>query len=283
MKSALNFPSRSRSGRDKKGLGKIDHYPRFITPDFKSFDAIELAHKTEQIVCDGDRRKYTAFYSTGVYGGISTAYACGCCLRCVFCWIGLGREFPESVGNLHSPQEVIRELDSVAEESGVRKARISGCEPTIGRAHLLNLLECVEKSPLHVFILETNGMLFGQDESYVRELTAFPKVHVRISLKAGTSKEFTRRTGAKPENFEIPFQAVRYLMKYKVSFHVAAMSGDPRIMSAQERQHLISRLYRMNPQMLRGLEEEVVDPYRTTLLRLKTAGKNLDWSKPLHE
>jgi uncharacterized Fe-S cluster-containing radical SAM superfamily protein len=106
---------------------------------------------------------------------------------------------------------------------------------------------------------------------------------VRVSLKAGTAKEFTRRTGAQPEAFELPFQAIRYLLKYKVSFHVAAMSGDPRIMSGQERQHLISRLYRMNPQLLRGLEEEVVEPYKTSLLRLKTAGMNLDWSKRLRD
>ena len=242
-----------------------------------------MARKTEQIVCDGDRRKYTAFYSTGVYGGISTGYGCGFCLRCVFCWVGLDREFPESVGKFHSPQEVIKQLESVAEESGTRKVRISGCEPTIGRSHLLHLLDYVEKSPFQLFILETNGMLFGQDESYVRELTAFSKMHVRVSLKAGTSKEFTRKTGAQSEDFEIPFQAIRYLLKYKVSFHVAAMSGDARIMSAQERQQLISRLYKMNPQLLRGLEEEVIDPYRTTLLRLKTAGMNLDWSKPLRE
>jgi uncharacterized Fe-S cluster-containing radical SAM superfamily protein len=257
--------ARSRSGHAKQDIVVAsEQYPRFVTPNFQGFDAIELARKTEEIVCNGDQRKYTAFYSTGVYGGICTGYACGCCLRCVFCWIGLDREFPESVGKFYSPGEVMKELEAVAGESGVRKVRISGCEPTL-------------------FVLETNGMLFGLDESYVRELTEFPKVHVRVSLKAGTPKEFTRKTGALPEAFEIPFQAIRHLMKYKVSFHVAAMSGDPRIMSANERQQLISRLYKMNPQLLRGLEEETVDPYRTTLFRLKTAGVNLDWSKALRE
>lgn len=42
-----------------------------VTPDWKAFDPVELAKRTEKIVCKGDRRKYTAFYCTGVYGGIA--------------------------------------------------------------------------------------------------------------------------------------------------------------------------------------------------------------------
>lgn len=54
-------------------------YPRFITAkNFEPFDPIELAKETEKIVCrqgpSGLERKYTAFYSTGVYGGIATGF-----------------------------------------------------------------------------------------------------------------------------------------------------------------------------------------------------------------
>jgi len=41
-------------------------YPRYVTPGFKPFDPVKLAKVTEKIVCKGDKRKYTAFYATGV-------------------------------------------------------------------------------------------------------------------------------------------------------------------------------------------------------------------------
>jgi len=71
-------------------------YPRYVTPDFEPFDPVKLARETEKIVTKYEngkcKRKYTAFYATGVYGGISTGYTVGCCLRCVFCWVDWSRE-----------------------------------------------------------------------------------------------------------------------------------------------------------------------------------------------
>ena len=62
-----------------------------------------------------------------------------------------------------------------------------------------------------------------------------------------------------------------------MSLHVAAMSADPRIMSPQERGGLIKRLADIDPKLVSNLEEEVVDPYRTTLARLRYAEAKLDW------
>lgn len=59
-------------------------YPRMLMPKWAPFDPIELAKKTEEIVCRGVDRKYEAFYATGVYGGIATGYTVGCCLRCCY-------------------------------------------------------------------------------------------------------------------------------------------------------------------------------------------------------
>jgi len=50
----------------------MDTYPRYLRQGFTAFDPLELARRTEEIVARGDARKYTAFYCTGVYGGIST-------------------------------------------------------------------------------------------------------------------------------------------------------------------------------------------------------------------
>jgi len=256
-------------------------YPRFVTPDFKPFDPVELAKETEKIVTrrgpQGLERKYENFYATGVYGGIATGYCVGCCLRCVFCWVSWARDFPEKFGRFHSPEKAFNQLRNAAHRYKVNKLRISGAEPTLGKDHLLSLLEYVEESEFPFFILETNGILFGVDKGYVKEIARFTKPHVRVSLKAGTPEDFTKKTGAKPEAFEIPFQAIRNLLDHNVSFHVASMSADPRIMTPEERNNLIQKLAEIDPHLLLNLEEEVMDGYNTTLARLKSAGLKVKW------
>jgi uncharacterized Fe-S cluster-containing radical SAM superfamily protein len=256
------------------GLGS---YPRYVTPGFQPFDPVQLARETEEIVCRGDARKYTDFYATGVYGGIATGYTCGCCLRCVFCWVDWSRDFPERHGQFFSADEAFQRLKEAAHRFNVRKLRISGAEPTLGKEHLLGLLAHVERSEFDLFILETNGILLGADRDYVKDLSRFEKVHIRVSLKAGTPEDFTRKTGAKAEAFEIPFKAVQNFLDSGVSFHVAAMSADPRIMGEKEREGLILKLADIDPELALKLEEEVVDPYKTTLARLEYAGLELKW------
>jgi len=254
-----------------------EEYPRFVVPGFTPFDPVELIKQTEKMVCSGSKRKYTNFYATGVYGGIATGYTVGCCLRCIFCWVDLSREYPERYGQFYSPEEAFGELTKAARKYGTAKLRISGAEPTLGKEHLLRLLSLVEESMFKLFILETNGIYFGIDESYVQEVSKCKKVHIRVSLKAGTPQDFARKTGAKPEAFEISFNGIRNLIKHKASFHVAAMSADPRIMSPGERVTLLKKLRAIDPALVKSLEEEMVDPYRTTLLRLEKAGCWLDW------
>ena len=201
-------------------------YPRTLTPGSAPFDPLELARRTESIVCRGDARKYTKFYCPGVYGGIATGYTCGCCLRCVFCWVNWSRDFPERHGHFRSAAEAFGQLSRVARRKRVDKLRISGAEPTLGKDHLLGLLERVESSPFGLFILETNGILLGADDDYARRIARFSKVHTRISLKAGTPEAFARKTGATPESFELPFRAIVNLLEAGASFHVAAMTAD---------------------------------------------------------
>jgi len=184
-------------------------YPRFLTHDSKPFNPVELARETEKLVCKDKERKYTDFYATGVYGGIATGYACGCCLRCVFCWVDWSRDFPEKYGRFYSPKEIFKRLSIAADEYGTTRLRLSGAEPTLGMEHLLSVLDLVERSKYKLFILETNGILFRADEDYVKKVSEFKKVHVRISLKAGTPMDFNRKTGATSESFEIPFKAIK--------------------------------------------------------------------------
>ena len=247
---------------------QVEGYPRYLEKGFEPYDPIQLAHLTENMICNGLSRKYTDFYCTGVYGGISTGYTVGCCLRCVFCWVDFSRDFPERHGYFCSPEEAFYHLLKNARKSGVSRLRISGGEPTLCKEHLLALLDLVEGTD-YLFILETNGIPLGKDGDYARQLARYPNVHVRVSLKAGTAKGFQGRTGAKGELWELPFMAISRLMEAGVSFHVAAMS-DPRLMPPAERRAMTRKLEGIGYREY--LEEEVCDPYRSSLVRLKAAG-----------
>ncbi len=264
-------------------------YQRFLKPGFKPFDPLELAKQTEEIVTrrgrEGLERKYVGIYSAPVYGGIATGYAAGCCLRCIYCWANWSRDFPEKFGEFYSPKEVAQRLIEAA-ESGitspgwerfrhlkVEKLRLSGCEPTIGKEHLISVLKDIKESRYPLFILETNGILFGADRDYVKRLKDFKeKLYVRVSFKAATPEGFTQRTGALGKHYEYPFKALEYLLEEGIHARAAAMT-DPGVMSRQERKTLLSKLNDIDPEAdyYSILEEENIDDYDTTRQRLKAS------------
>jgi uncharacterized Fe-S cluster-containing radical SAM superfamily protein len=243
-------------------------YPGYLHQGFEPFDPIELAKLTEAKVSQGSSRKYTDFYCVGVYGGISTGYAVGCCLRCIFCWVDFSRDFPDKHGHFRSPEEVAHHLVANARRKDISKLRISGGEPMLCREHLLGVLDLTEGKGF-TFILETNGIPLGDDDSYAQELARYHDVYVRVSLKAGTAEGFEERTGAEGKFWELPFQAIEGLMRAGVDFHVAAMT-DPRLMPSEERENLLRKLRQIGYDGY--LEEEMCDPYRTSLARLQAAG-----------
>jgi len=248
-----------------------EEYPSFLTQDSVPFDPLQIALQTEEIVSKGKSRKYTAFYCTGVYGGISTGYTVGCCLRCVFCWVDWSRDFPQREGEFLSAEQVFSRLSANAKKSGFRKMRISGGEPTLCFDHLESVLDLVNETSL-LFILETNGLLLGKVPEYAQRLKKFRNIHVRVSLKAGSSEGFEKRTGGKGEFYELPFKAIEYLKQERISFHVAAMT-DSRLMSEEERQMMLKKLRLIGYRDY--LEEEKCDPYQTTVKRLEMAGFKL--------
>jgi len=243
-------------------------YPGYLHQGFEPFDPIELAKLTEAKVCRGSSRKYTNFYCVGVYGGISTGYTIGCCLRCIFCWVDFSRDFPDKYGRFYSPEEVAHRLIVNGRRKRVSKLRISGGEPMLCREHLLSLLGLLEGRGF-AFILETNGIPLGDDDSYAQELAGYRDIYVWVSLKAGTAEGFQERTGAKGEFWQLPFQAIESRIRAGVDFHVAAMT-DPRLMLPEERRSLLRKLRQIGYDGY--LEEELCDPYRTSLVRLQAAG-----------
>jgi uncharacterized Fe-S cluster-containing radical SAM superfamily protein len=249
----------------------VDDYPRYLEAGFQPYDPLELMRQTGEVACQGEARKYTAFYSTGVYGGIATGYSVGCCLRCVFCWVDFSRDFPETHGEFYTPQAVAGRLLGLARRKRVSRLRISGGEPALCRRHLLAVLERVEPTG-YGFILETNGIRIAADEEYAAGLARYACAHIRVSLKAGTAAGFEARTGARGEFWELPFVAVERLLATGADFHVAAMT-DPRLMPEAERAALLARLRRTG--YTGWLEEEQCDAYPSTVKRLRAAGWDL--------
>jgi len=246
-------------------------YQRYLTQESKLFDPIKLAEQTNQIVCRDDKRKYTGLYCVGVYGGISTGFAVGCCLRCIFCWVNKSRDFPEKFGKFYSSNQAFDILTKNANKKNTPRLRISGGEPLLCKQHLLNLLDLVDKTN-YLFILETNGILL--DKSYAKQLAKHKKIRVRVSLKAGNSQGFQTRTGAMGKYYELPFKAIQNLLNEGISMHAAAMT-DPRLMPREERTQLIQKLADIDLKLAHNLEEERCDHYPNAIERLRHAGHNI--------
>jgi uncharacterized Fe-S cluster-containing radical SAM superfamily protein len=263
----------------------MKNYQRFLRPGFSPFDPLKLARETERVVTrkgkEGLERKYVAIYSAPVYRGIATGYAAGCCLRCIYCWSNWSRDYPEKFGGFYSAKEVAQRLFAAAERGitsfgwerfrklKVEKLRLSGCEPTIGKEHLLSVLEYAESSKYPLFILETNGILLGADRNYVKSLARFKKLYVRVSFKAATPEGFTQRTGGFGYYCQLPFKALEYLLDEGIDARAAAMT-DPRVMPEEERRILIDKLGKIDSRILDdGLEEEEIGSYNTSVQRLK--------------
>jgi len=192
-----------------------------IEPKTVGFDPLEKATMAAQVVCRGDRRKYYRFRSAKFYGGVATADCLGCCLLCIFCWSWPKVIAPGRYGKFYSPAQVADKLTHIALKKGFQQLRISGNEPTIARDHLIKVLELIPKNFL--FILETNGILIGADESYARDLGRFNNLYVRVSLKACNQRGFSAITGAMPEGFQLRLQALENLARFGVNVHPALM------------------------------------------------------------
>jgi uncharacterized Fe-S cluster-containing radical SAM superfamily protein len=227
------------------------------------FNPVEMAVLARNIVCKNDCRKYYRFRPSRFYGGISTADCVGCCLRCVFCWAWKEVVRPEEYGEFYTPEEVAKKLVSIAQRKNLNQLRISGNEPTICREHLIRVLELIPEE--YSFILETNGILIGTDESYAEELSRFPNLYVRVSLKGTCEEEFSRLTGVFPEGFQMQVNALENLMKHKVNVHpTCIISFSP----AENIRALRKRLKALNP-AFEDFEVEELILYPSVEERLK--------------
>ncbi|MGQ9459640.1 MAG: radical SAM protein [Candidatus Bathyarchaeaceae archaeon] len=201
----------------------------------------------------GQEKKYWRFRFDRWYGGIVTADAVGCGLVCKYCWVSDEVMFqPAKVGKFYGSDVVARILVKMAKKRNLRQLRVSGGEPTIGKGHLLQLLDNLEGQPL-LFILETNGILIGNDPKYAEDLSKYGFLHVRVSLKGCDEKEFALLTGAKAEGFTLQIKALENLLRQGVSCHPAVMIS---FSTKENIQRLAERLKIINPKLAEELEFE---------------------------
>jgi uncharacterized Fe-S cluster-containing radical SAM superfamily protein len=216
-------------------------------------DPLAIAEKLGEVIGSGENRKYYRFRPAPYYGGIATGDCVGCCLKCLFCWSWHIIIQPEKVGRFYSPEEVAQTLISIARKKGFRQIRISGNEPTLHRSHLLSVLQLIPDE-FH-FILETNGILIGHDPSYAKDLSLFPNLYVRVSLKGASSEDFERLTRAKPEGFKLQLKALENLVAEGVDCFPALMAN---FSSEEKIKHLRLRLSEIRPDFADFEEEELI-------------------------
>ena len=186
------------------------------------FDPIKHSLDVEEIVMRGDSHRYYRFRYAKFYGGIATADAVGCNLICAYCWNYSRNLEPSNAGAFYSPGEVATRLRAIAEKRDCDQYRISGAEPILGTgsmSHLVDVIRRIDGS----FIVETNGLMLGYDKSLIDALSPLP-VHVRLCIKAHSSLDFEKITGARAEYFSYQIKAAENLRDARINHSIAVMS-----------------------------------------------------------
>ena len=232
----------------------------------KGFCPLELSAATEKVVVDGNRRKYVQLgRSLRFYGGTTSATEVGCNLRCKFCFSDKPVWKPKKTGKLYTPQQVFDGLAKNARKYGHKLISASASEGTIGKEHLFELLDLVEQSEF-IYILETNGMTLGSDPEYCQQLAKYERLHVRVSIKGASPDEYFDLTGARPDSYWLPYEAMRNLIDAGVSCNaclMASFSSDDGIKQVKK------NLSAVHSGILKSLEVETITLFPKVQERLE--------------
>jgi uncharacterized Fe-S cluster-containing radical SAM superfamily protein len=175
---------------------------------------------------------------------------------------------PAEAGKFYAPNDIACSLLSLARKRGLEQLRVSGGEPTIGKAHLLQLLDRLNGEGCR-FILETNGIPIAYDENYAEELSRYDFVHARVSLKGCNEEEFSMLIGAKAEGFEQQLKALEKLVEADVDCHPSIMASFSRRKNLDA---LIKRLESISPQLVKEVEIEELILYPHVVSRIQRYG-----------
>jgi uncharacterized Fe-S cluster-containing radical SAM superfamily protein len=242
-----------------------------ITPGYDPIKLTDVVREFATRISPGgiEERRYYRFRGGRWYGGIATADVVGCNLRCGFCWSWREASHRMAEGFFCEPEEVFKRLVSIAESRGYEAVRLSGGEPTISRKHVLTLLELF-RNTRYTFILETNGILIGADNTYAKELEDYDNLIVRVSIKGARREEFHMLTLAEPVFFEYQLKALKNLVD-------AGMEPGRRVYPAvmlsfssrEAYRSLKDRLAEIHPTLSKEIDEEYVILYPHVVELLK--------------
>jgi uncharacterized Fe-S cluster-containing radical SAM superfamily protein len=234
------------------------------------YDPVQRHKAIEKLVTrrspQGFEKKYYRFRPARWYGGIVTADCVGCGLLCKFCWVRDSVMLrPASTGEFYTANEVANRLVAMARTRCMNQLRLSGGEPTLGKPHLLELLDLLAGEDLS-FILETNGIPIAYEEDYAKELSKHDFVHVRVSLKGCNEEEFSLLTGSKPEGFRLQLQSLEKLCEEGANCHAAIMTS---FSNRKTHQTLLQTLRRISPALSENAETEDLILYPHVTKRLQ--------------
>ena len=167
-------------------------------------------------------------------------------------------------GKFYSPKQVFNALANAARKKGYKLISSSASEGTLGKKHLFELLDLVDKSEF-VYVLETNGMTLGHDPKFCKQLSRFKNLHVRVSIKGCSKEEFHALTSAKRKYYELPYKALDSLIENKVSCNAClsiSFSKKDDIDKAKQ------KLYNIAPGILKSLELEYITLFPKVLKEL---------------
>lgn len=227
-------------------------------------DPLDTVNAVKKIVVIGNRKKYFEFREPLFDGDSCSVSTVGCNLSCIYCNVGTAVENPRAVGEFYSPEDIAEKIVKFNSPS----VKISGGEPTIGREHLLQLLELIPKDL--TIILETNGILI--DRNYADELSSFENLHVRVSLKGTSPEEFEKITLHNKSGFYLQISALKNLVAAGVSVNPAIIN----IVFAPGLDKLSERLERIDKQLALGLEYERLIKTRKVLEKLAKHGVSIE-------
>ena len=211
-----------------------------------------LVMKGTKRLYDNDKFRYQRFYR-----GIVACGARGCNLRCCVCWNWDRNECPSAGGQFYSPSEIAAKLEKLAGHK-TDTARISGCEPILGRASSKHLAEIILNSKLF-FILETNAVMIGAEPDLLDLFAEARNFTVRVSLKATNGLMWERFTGSDAFGFVYQQRGVRELRKRHIPHKIAFM---PKFVDYKN----------IDCDNGYNLEEENLRYYKGTKTRLKERG-----------
>ncbi|MCS7125919.1 MAG: radical SAM protein [Aigarchaeota archaeon] len=231
----------------------------------EGYDPLKLTEiireKVTRRVDNVEERRYYRFRKDRWYGGIATGDVVGCNLRCGMCWSWRSASHMMAEGSYFTPSSVYKRLKNIAHSSGLTMVRLSGGEPTISKDHLLDLLDHFENSGLE-FILETNGLVIGDDLDYAEKLVKYKCLVVRVSLKGCSRSDFYKITLAKPEYFDLQLKALENLIEVGAKpcekVYAAVMLSFSEL---KEYEKLKERLSNIDPLLSKCIDEEYVILY----------------------